>query len=41
MTKLEDLYNRGHTYKKIKIDNTFPDYFFDNADLIKDYILEQ
>jgi len=36
---LEDLYNRGHIYKKIKIDSTFPDYFFNNADMIKDYIL--
>ena len=39
MFNLEDLYNRGHVYKKIKIDNTFPDYFLNNANVIKDYIL--
>jgi beta-1,4-mannosyl-glycoprotein beta-1,4-N-acetylglucosaminyltransferase len=41
ISKLEDLYNRGHTYKKIEIDNMFPDYFLNNANLIKGYILEQ
>ena len=39
MYNLEDLYNRGHVYKKIRIDNTFPDYFLNNANGIKDYIL--
>ena len=39
MFNLEDLYNRGHVYKKIRIDNTFPDYFLNNANVIKDYIL--
>ena len=39
ISNLEDLYNRGHNYKKINIDQTFPNFFLNNPDLIKDYIL--
>ena len=36
---LEDLYNRGHYYTKIDIDQTFPNFFLNNPHLIKDHIL--
>ena len=39
ISNLEDLYNRGHNYKKINIDQTFPNFFLNNPDLIKDHIL--
>jgi len=39
ITNLEDLYDRGHKYKKIQIDRTFPDYFYSNIKNFKNYIL--
>ena len=39
ISNLEDLYNRGHNYKKIEIDQTFPDFFLHNPHSIKDHIL--
>ena len=32
-----DLFNRGHTYKKIAIDSRFPKFVLDNLDKYKDY----
>ena len=34
-----DLFNRGHTYKKIAIDSRFPKFVLDNLDKYKDYII--
>ena len=34
-----DLFNRGHTYKKIAIDSSFPKFILDNLDKYKDYII--
>lgn len=39
ISNLEDLYNRGHKYQKITINNSFPDYFLKNIDNLKNYIL--
>ncbi len=39
ISNLVDLYNRGHNYKKIEIDQTFPNFFIKNPHLIKDHIL--
>tara|TARA_Y200000002_G_C22654707_1_gene652960 strand:- start:887 stop:1690 length:804 start_codon:yes stop_codon:yes gene_type:complete len=36
---LEDLYNRGHKYKKVQIDKSYPDLFLRNINSLKDYIL--
>lgn len=36
---LEDLFNRGHKYEKISLDNTYPSYILDNQTLFKDFIL--
>jgi beta-1,4-mannosyl-glycoprotein beta-1,4-N-acetylglucosaminyltransferase len=33
-----DLFNRGHFYKLVKIDNNFPKYIFNNLKLFKNYI---
>ena len=33
-----DLFNRGHVYKVIKIDNSFPKFIINNLKLFKDYI---
>tara|TARA_Y100000590_G_scaffold273338_1_gene306896 strand:- start:6450 stop:7265 length:816 start_codon:yes stop_codon:yes gene_type:complete len=38
--KLEDLFQRDHKYKKIDIDNQFPDYIRNNLSIFKDFILE-
>ena len=35
-----DLFNRGHQYKKVKLDNTFPKYLTSNFVKYKNYILE-
>tara|TARA_B100000767_G_C19705445_1_gene510335 strand:- start:453 stop:1253 length:801 start_codon:yes stop_codon:yes gene_type:complete len=36
---LEDLYERNHSYDKVKIDKTYPQYFQKNIKKIKNYIL--
>ena len=34
-----DLFNRGHTYKVVKIDNNFPEYIVKNVEKFKQYIV--
>ena len=34
-----DIFNRGHTLKKINIDETFPEYILNNKDLLRDWII--
>ena len=34
-----DLFGRGHTYKKIEIDESFPDYIIKNLDEFNEYII--
>ena len=34
-----DLFNRGHKYERINIDNTFPKYIFQNKEKYIDWIL--
>ena len=34
-----DLYNRGHKYRKIPLDDSFPKYLISNYELYKNYIL--
>ena len=34
-----DLYNRGHKYKIINIDNTFPKYIINNLQKFKEYLV--
>ena len=34
-----DLFERGHKYKKIILDETFPEYLIKNYEKYKDYIL--
>jgi hypothetical protein len=35
----EDLFERKINYKKVEIDNTFPEYIFKNKEMFKDWIL--
>ena len=35
-----DLFERGHKYEKIPLDNNFPKYLIDNQFKYKDYILD-
>ncbi len=35
-----DLFERGHQYKQVILDNTFPEYLISNYDRYKNYILE-
>ncbi len=35
-----DLFGRGHVYKKIKIDDTFPEYLKNNLEKFKKYIID-
>ena len=37
--KKVDLFNRGHQYKKVMLDRTFPKYLHDNYQLYKKFIL--
>jgi len=37
--ELRDLYNRNHQYEKVKLDRSYPNFFLENKDKIKDYIL--
>ncbi len=36
---LEDLFNRGHKFEKVSLDNSYPRYILDNLELFKNYIL--
>ena len=36
----QDLFGRGHQYKKVKLDNTFPDFLIQNKDYFKKFIIE-
>ena len=38
ISKKIDLFNRGHNYKVINIDNNFPKYILDNLEKFKNYI---
>ena len=35
----EDLFNREINYKKVNIDETFPEYIINNKEMFKDWIL--
>ena len=37
--KKVDLFNRGHQYKKVILDQTFPRYLHDNYQFYKKFIL--
>ena len=39
INKKIDLYNRGHQYREIPFDESFPEYLFSNYELYKNYIL--
>ena len=39
IAKKIDLFNRGHTYEKIEINNSFPDYLIDNLEKFRKYII--
>lgn len=39
ISKLEDLFGRNHKYKKVEINDEFPDYIKDNKEIFKDFIL--
>ena len=39
INNLEDLFNRNHKYKKIRIDKTYPKFFLKNINKIKNYII--
>ena len=34
-----DLYNRGHNYTEVKLDDSFPKYIVDNRSKFKKFIL--
>ena len=36
---LQDLFERNHTYTKVQIDKTYPDFILKNLELFKNYIL--
>ena len=36
---LEDLFDRGHKYKKVDLDNSYPKYILENLNSFKDYML--
>ena len=36
---LKDLYERGHTYQKIDLNSSYPEYILNNKGLFKDFIL--
>jgi len=40
INNLEDLFGRGHSYKKISIDNSYPKFILQNLDRFKEFILE-
>jgi len=39
INKKIDLFNRGHNYKVVNIDNNFPKYILDNLEKFKNYIV--
>ena len=39
ISNLEDLFNRGHQYKKIEIDDSYPEFLIKNLEKYKYYIL--
>ena len=39
INKQIDLFNRGHTYKVINLDNNFPKYILDNLEKFEEYIV--
>ena len=39
IAKGEDIFNRDIKYKKVEIDNTFPDYIIENKDILKKWII--
>jgi len=39
ISNLEDLYKRGHKYKKVEIDSSYPKYIIENKDKFKDWII--
>ena len=39
VNNLEDLFGRGHKYKKVTLDKSYPKYFLNNMHLLKEYIL--
>ena len=39
INKKIDLFNRGHTYKVVNLDNNFPKYILDNLEKFEDYIV--
>ena len=38
--KQQDLFERGHLYEKVIIDDTFPEYLIENKKKYNDYIIE-
>ena len=34
-----DLFERGHKYEKVQVDETFPKYLIENIEKYKDYII--
>ena len=34
-----DIFDRGITYKKVKIDNTYPEYIIENKEKFKEWII--
>ena len=39
INKKVDLFNRGHTYKVVELNENFPNYILNNKDNFKDYIV--
>ena len=39
ISELKDLYGRNHQYKKVAIDESYPNFFRENLDKLYDYIL--
>ena len=39
INNLKDIFNRDIVFKKIEIDNSYPEYFVDNVNLYKDWII--
>ena len=41
ISNLEDLFERGHKYTVVDLDQSFPEIIFNNKKKYKDYIFEQ
>ena len=39
INNLEDLFERGHKYEKVDLDESYPKYILNNLNLFKDYII--